>query len=135
MSQAHVCDTKVIFHQSDNLLHFRLSRIKDTEDFFITEINGKEKIIQTLSKYITALDYGDKTLLVLSGASNDASLCSFTTVICRPVGIASASISLVFLISSEIVKMFLETVIRRKKYKSRKITFLARSKLNNVEKR
>ena len=36
---------------------------------------------KTLNKYITALDYADKTLLVLSGASSGVSLCSFFTVI------------------------------------------------------
>ena len=34
MSETHVYDTKL-----DNLLQFRLSRIKETEDFFIAEIN------------------------------------------------------------------------------------------------
>ena len=35
---------------------------------------------KTLNKYVTALDYVDKTLHVLSGASSDISLCSSITV-------------------------------------------------------
>ena len=57
-----------------------------------------------LSKYITALDYKDKTELVLSGASSGVSLYSFIAAIGTPVGIAS--ICLVFLISNGIVKCF-----------------------------
>ena len=36
MSETHVYDTKL-----DNLLQFRLSRIKEIEDFFIAEINDR----------------------------------------------------------------------------------------------
>lgn len=48
------------------------------------------------STSISALDYGDKTLFVLAGASGGVSLCSFTTVNDTSTGIASASNSLVF---------------------------------------
>lgn len=43
MSRSHVCDTKEIFHQTDNYLPFRLSRMKEIEGIFIDEINNKEK--------------------------------------------------------------------------------------------
>ena len=49
-----------------------------------------------LSKYIAAFDYVDKTLIVLSGTSGEIGIISFTGVIGVPVGIASASFSLVF---------------------------------------
>ena len=62
---------------------------------------------------MTTLDYAGKALLVLSGASNDVSLCSFTTTIDAPVVIASASICLVFLTSNGIFKMFLKTMGRK----------------------
>ena len=41
MSGPHVCDTKDIFLQLDNPLRFRLSRIKEIEDFCITEVNDR----------------------------------------------------------------------------------------------
>ena len=50
---------------------------------------------KTLNEHITALDYVDKTLLVLSSAS--VSLCSSTTVTGITVGITSANIKLLFL--------------------------------------
>ena len=75
-----------------------------------------EKMSNTLiNKYITALDYADKTLMVLSGATSGVSLCLFTTIIGTPVGITSASISLVFLIGNGIVRMYLKTMRRQKK--------------------
>ena len=51
---------------------------------------------KTLSKYIAAFDYFDKTLIVLSATSGGISIVSFTCVIGAPIGIASASFSLVF---------------------------------------
>ena len=69
---------------------------------------------KTLNKYITALDYTNKTLLVLTVAFTGVSLCSFTTVIGTPVRIVSATISLVFLISKEMVKMFLKSMRKKK---------------------
>ena len=38
MSEAHMCDTKEIFHRSYNPLWFRLSRIEEIEDFFVIKI-------------------------------------------------------------------------------------------------
>ena len=73
-------------------------------------------------------------MLVLSGGSSGVFLCSFITVIGMPVGIASASISLVFPISNEIVKMFPKT-IKREKIKNRKTTLLSGKKMNSIEKK
>ena len=49
-----------------------------------------------LSKYITTFDYFDKALIVLSATSGGISIISFTSVIAVSVGIASATFSLVF---------------------------------------
>lgn len=88
---------------------------------------------KTFNKYIIVLDDADKTQLVFSGARNGVSLGSFTTVTGAAVGIAGASISLVFLTGNGIVKMFLK-IIGRRKNKHRKIALLARSILNSTEK-
>ena len=66
---------------------------------------GRDKMNKTHNKYITALNYAGKTLL-LPSATSGVSLLSFTTVIAMPVGIANASVSLVFCIVNGIVKMF-----------------------------
>ena len=75
-----------------------------------------QKRIKTVSKYITAFDYTDKNLLVLLGAYCGFSLCLFTTVIGTPVGTASVSVSVVFLISNEMMKMLLKAMGKTKKY-------------------
>ena len=102
MSALHFYVTKQGCPQLYNPLECRPSRIKEIADIFTAEINDRQKISKTLNKYITALDYADKTLLVLSGAGSGVSLFSFTTVIGTRVRIVSASIS--FLVTNGIVK-------------------------------
>ena len=53
-----------------------------------------------LSKYIAAFDYIDKALFVLSARSGGISNISFTSVIGIPAGIASASFTLVFFLTT-----------------------------------
>ena len=84
-----------------------------------------------LSKYIAAFDYIDKTLIILSAMSGGISNISFTSVIGVPVGIASASFTLVFSLTTRIVKKLLKR--RNKKKKHNKIVMLAKSNLNSIE--
>ena len=65
-----------------------------------------------LSKYVASFDYFDNSLIVLSVTIGSISIASFATVIRAPVGMASASFSLAFLISTGIVK---KTVKNNKK--------------------
>ena len=81
-----------------------------------------------LSKYIASFDYFDKSLTVLSVTTGSISIASFATVIGALVGIVSANFSLVFSISTGIIK-----TRRNKKKKHNKIVMLARSKLNSIE--
>ena len=62
-----------------------------------------------LSRYIASFDYFDKLLIILSIISGSAYIESFATVIGASVGIASASYSLAFLISTGIIKKLLKT--------------------------
>ena len=50
MRELHVCDTRMI-----------------SDIWFFSEICDREKMSKTLNEYITARDYVDKILLVLSG--------------------------------------------------------------------
>ena len=54
-------------------------------------------------------------LIVLSARSGRISITSFPTVIGAPVGIANASFSLAFLISTGIAKKLLKTTQNKKK--------------------
>ena len=90
-------------------------------------------MIKTHNKYITAIDYANKTLLVSSGIRSRVSLRSFTTLIGAPVGITSARINLVFFVSTVKLSKWncQNIVVSNKKEKN---VLLARSKLNSIEK-
>ena len=110
---------------------FRLNKINEIKDYFITEIKERELMSKRLSKYIASFDYFDKSLIVLSVTTGSISIASFATVIGAPVGMMSASCSLAFSITTGFVKRFLKT-IRNKKKKHNRIVMLARSKLTSI---
>ena len=112
--------------------HFRLNKINESKDYFVAETKKRELMSKRLSKYIAFCDYFGKSLIVLSATSDSISIASFATVIGTPIGIASASLSLTFSLSTGIVKKLLKTT-RNKKKKHNKITMFARSKLNSIE--
>ena len=85
-----------------------------------------------LSKYIAAFDYIGKTLIILSGASGGISIISFTSVTGILAGIASVNFTLIFSLTTGIIKKLLK-VTRKKKKKQNKIVMLANSKLNSIE--
>ena len=110
---------------------FRLNKISEIENYFISEIKERELMSKRLSKYIASFDYFDKSLIFLSVTSGGISSASFATAIGITVGIASASLSLTFLLCAGLVKKLKTT--RNKKKKHNKIVMLARNKLNCIE--
>ena len=111
---------------------FRLSEIIGIENYFDQEIIQRKSYNKKLNKYVTAFDYIDKVLTVLSATSGGVSIISFTSIVGAPVGIASASFTLIFSLTTGIVKKLLN-ITRNKKKKHDKILMLAKSKLNSVE--
>ena len=95
----------------------RFDEISKIENYFIEEINQRKSCNQKLNKYVTTFDYIDKSLIVLSATTRGVSLISFTSVIGAPVGIASASFTLIFSLTTGIVKKLLNTT-RTKKEKA-----------------
>ena len=76
---------------------FRLYEIKKIDNCFVNDINQQKAYSKKLNKYVTIFDYIDKILIVLSATTGGISIISFTTAIGAPVGIASASFTLIFL--------------------------------------
>ena len=111
---------------------FRLNKINKIKDYFVAYIKERELMSERLSKYIAFCDYFDKSVIVLSATSGSVSIASFATVIGTPAGIASASLSLTFSLSTGIVKTLLKTT-RNKKKKHNKTIMLTRGKLNSIE--
>ena len=106
---------------------------KQIENHFIEEINQRKSCSRKLNKYITAFDYIDKILVVLSATSGGVSIISFTSIVGAPVGIASASLTLFFSLTTGIVKKLLKITRIKKRKKRDKIVMLAKSKLNSIE--
>ena len=115
-----------------NNQQFRLNKISEIQYYFIVEIKETELMSKKLNKYVSSLDYFDKTLIVLSVTSGAVSIASFGTTIRIPIRITSASLSLAFSLCTGLVKMFLKAKINKKK-KYNEIVMLARSKLNSIE--
>ena len=111
---------------------FQLSEIIGIENYFHQEINQRKSCSKKLNKYVTTFDYIDKILIVLSATSSGVSIISFTSIVGVPVGIASASLTLIFSLTIGIVKKLLN-ITRNKNKKHDKILMLAKSKLNSTE--
>ena len=110
----------------------RTDKITETEDYFYHEINQRKSCSKKLSKYVAVFDYIDQALIVLSATSGGVSIILFTSIVGAPVGIASASLTLFFSLTTGIVKKLLN-ITRNKKKKHDKILMLAKSKLNSIE--
>ena len=111
---------------------FRLRGINEIENCFYQEINQRKSCSKKLIKYVTDFDYIDKILVVLSATSSGVSVILFTSIVGTPVGIARASLTLIFSQTTGMVKKLLN-ITRNKKKKHDKILMLAESKLNSIE--
>ena len=105
---------------------FRLCEINGIENYFCQQINQRKSCNKKLNKYVliisTTFDYIDKILIDLSA----------TSIVGAPVGKASASLTLIFSLTTGIVKKLLN-ITRNKKKKHDKILLFTKSKLNSVE--
>ena len=110
---------------------FRLSEIIRVESYFHQKSNQRKLCFKKLSKYVTAFDYIDKVLIVLSATTVGVSIISFTSIVGAPVETTSASFILIFSLKTGIIKKLL-SITRNKKKKHNKILMLAKSKLNSI---
>ena len=94
---------------------FRLNEINKIKDYFNTDIQERKTMSKKLSKYVAAFRYIDKTLIVLSATSGGISIISFTSVVGVPAGLASASFTLIFSLTTGIIKKLLKQQERKRK--------------------
>ena len=116
----------------NDLTKFRLDEINKIKDYLNAEIKEKKYIVKKISKYIVAFDYADKLFISLSASFADLSIVSHATVVGIPVGIAGASLTLIFTVTTGVVKKILD-ITRKKKKKHKKTITLARNELNIIE--
>ena len=83
---------------------FWLDEVSKIENYFIEEINQRKSCGKKLSKSVAAFDYIDKILIVLSARTGGVSVCLFTSIVGTPVGIESASFTLIFSLATGITK-------------------------------
>ena len=114
------------------LIKIRTDKITEIENYFHEEINQRKSCSKKLSKYVAAFDYIDQILIVLSATTGGVSICSLLSVVGAAVAIASASLTLVFSLTTGIVKKLL-SMTRNKKKKHDKILMLPKSKLNSIK--
>ena len=115
-----------------DLTKYRLDEINNIKDYFNAEIKERKDIVKKISKYIVAFDYADKLFITLSASFGTLSIASYATIVGIPVGIAGASLTLIFIVTNGVVKTLLN-ITRKKKKKHNKIIALARIKLNIIE--
>ena len=111
---------------------FRLDEIKKVKEYFNNEIKERKYIINKINKYLVTLDYADNIFITLSASFGTLNITSHATFVGIPVAIAGASLTLIFTITTGLVKELL-SVTKKNKKKHNKITVLARIKLNIVE--
>ena len=116
----------------NDLTKFRLDEISKIKDYLNAEIKDRKDIVKKIRKYIAAFDYADKLFMTLSASFATLSIWSHATVVGIPVRIAGASLTLIFTVTTGVVKKILN-ITRKKKKKQNKIITLARNKLNIIK--
>ena len=122
----------ILSYSKDAWTKLRLYEIKNIENYFINEISETESCRKKLNKYVTIFNYIDKILIVLSATSGGVSVISFSGVIGATARIASASLTLIFPLTTGIVTKLVD-ITRKKKKKHDKILMLAKSKFNSID--
>ena len=117
----------------NDLTKFRLDEINKIKDYLNSEIKERKDIVKKISKHTVAVtDYSDKLFITLSASFGTLSIVPHATIVGIPVGIAGVSLTLIFTVTTGVVKKILN-ITRKKKKKHNKIITLARNKLNIVE--
>ena len=101
----------------NDLTKFRLDEINTIKDYLNSEIKERKDIIKKISKYIVASDYADKLFITLSASFGTLSIASHATIVGIPVGIAAASLTLIFTVTTGVAKKLLN-ITRKKKQKT-----------------
>ena len=107
----------------------RLSEIVGIENYFHQEMNQRKSWSKKLNEYVTTFDYIDNILIVLSETSSGVSVISFTIIDGAPVWMASASLTLLFSLTTGMVKKLLNMTRNKKKSM---IKFLCWLKINSI---
>ena len=112
----------------DDLTKFRLDEINKIKGYLNAEVKERKDVVKKISKYIVVFDYADKLVITLSTSFGASTIVSHATVVGIPVGIAVASLTVIFTVTTGVVNKLLN-ITRKKKKIHNKIITLARNKL------
>ena len=98
-----------------DLTKYRLDEINKIKEYFNVEIKERKDIVKKISKYIVAFDYADKVFITLSASFGTLNIASYATVVGIPAGIAGASLTLIFTVTTGVVKTLLISREKRRK--------------------
>ena len=121
--------SNIVNLELNEITKFRLDEINKIKDFFNNEINERKPQI---NKYVAAFNYADRVFIVLSVSFGSLNIASHATVVGIPVGIAGASLTLVFTACMGIVKTLLSAT-KKKKKKHNKIMMYSTTSLSMIE--
>ena len=99
----------------NDLTKFRLDEINKIKDYLNSETKERKDIVKKISKYIVAFDYADKLFITLSASFSTLSIASHATIVAIPLGIAGASLTLIFTVTTGVVKKLLNITRKKKK--------------------
>ena len=115
MSEARETSRVNAVSELKDLMKYRLDEINNIKEYFNTEIKERKDIIKKISKYIVAFDYVDKIFITLSASFGTLSIASYATVVGIPAGIAGTSLTLIFTVTTGVVKTLLNITRKKKK--------------------
>ena len=112
--------------------NYRLIEIGKIKDYLKQEIKYQQLLTGKLSKYLTGFDYFDKILTVFLTVFSGTNIFTHVKGEKRLLGLINSVFSLLFCLSSGVIKKLQqETKTRKKKHKI--LLYLAKNKLDCVE--
>ena len=103
---------------------FSSNEISKIENSFNHETYQTNSCSKNLSKYVAGFDYIDKTLIILYAASGRVCIIFSVSVVGAPIGIAEASFTLNFSLTTGIIKKLLSITRSKRKSMIRFLYFL-----------
>ena len=91
----------------NDLTNFRLDEINKIKDYLNDEIKERKDIVKKIIKYIVACGYADKLFITLSASFGALSIVSHATVVGIPAGTAGACLTVIFTVTTGVVKKLL----------------------------
>ena len=126
--ECHSIGTISLSEQTNN----RLMEIGKIKDYFDQEIKYQQLLTSKLSKYLTGFDYADKILTIFLTAFSGTNIFTHVKGEKQLLGLITSVFSLLFCLSSGVVKKLQqETKTRTKKHN--RLLYLAQNKLDCVE--